>query len=130
MNLAAILVIAAFGALGALLRHGCIVLVGEHWRPVTIVVVNAIGSFIAGLAASLIIGTGADPIWSYGIVIGFCGGFTTFSTFAGDTASLLRRKRPMRALVVTLATILGTLAFAAAGIACGEGLLVLLGPTL
>lgn len=128
MTLIAALVIAVSGALGALLRHGCTVLVGMHWRPITIVVVNAIGSFIAGLAASLIAGFGVDPLWSYAIVVGFCGGFTTFSTFAGDTASLLRRKRRMRALLITLATVLGTLAFAAAGIACAEGLLAMFAP--
>lgn len=128
MTALAILAVAVCGGLGAAARYGCIQLVGEHWRPITIVIVNTVGSFIAGFAAVMINGLGADPVWGYAVVVGFCGGFTTFSTFANDAASLLRKKRRMRALTLTLATVLATVAFAAAGIASGEGMLTLLNP--
>ena len=61
--------------------------------PVGILVVNLSGSFLLGC----VLGMGAAQMLSAGAVailgVGFCGGFTTFSTAAVDAAKLLVRKR-------------------------------------
>ncbi|MEG2613134.1 MAG: fluoride efflux transporter CrcB [Alistipes sp.] len=50
-------------------------------------VVNVAGSLLIGL----VLGAASDSMWfTRLVVIGFCGGFTTFSTFSVDALRLLR----------------------------------------
>ena len=112
-----ILVVALGGGIGALARFGCSSLGDERQRPWIIVGVNIAGSFVAGAAAALIEHAGADPIWGLAIIVGFCGGLTTFSTFATDAAGELRRRRPLRSALLLVTTATVTLGAAWAGIA-------------
>lgn len=57
------------------------------------------GTFIVNIAGSLLIGivfglsdrvTGISPEWRIFLATGFCGGFTTFSTFSYENLALLR----------------------------------------
>lgn len=65
------------------------------------VFVNVVGSFVIGLFATL---TGPDGRLLVGstarqtVMVGLCGGFTTFSSFSLDTLELLRHARPDAAL--------------------------------
>lgn len=71
------------------LRHGG---VGFPWGTF---VVNVSGSAVLGLVAGLCLGH-ADParrLWYLLLGTGFCGGFTTFSTFSYETLELLRADR-------------------------------------
>jgi len=68
-----IAVVLLAGALGAVLRYLC------SFLPWGVLLVNVIGSFIAGLAVSL--AGDAQLI----VLTGFCGGLTTFSTFTVET---------------------------------------------
>jgi len=81
-----LLAVAVGGALGALLRQlTSVALAGRGRMPWGVLVVNVVGSFVAGLALALPL----DPTVQLIIVSGVCGGLTTFSTFAVETIQLV-----------------------------------------
>lgn len=96
------LAIAIGGALGALARW--LVSTGVHrWFghgfPWGTLAVNVIGSFAMGLLAVLLIERLAlGPAWRAGVLVGFLGAFTTFSTFALETVQLGADGVALRAL--------------------------------
>ena len=59
---------------------------GFPWGTVTI---NVTGSLLLGFLYVLLEGTAASPQWRALLGVGFCGGYTTFSTFSYETARLL-----------------------------------------
>ena len=60
--------------------------------PLGTFVVNVVGSLIIGILLGLAEGKGAlSPAASAVLVTGFCGGFTTFSTFADDMFLMLQK---------------------------------------
>ena len=95
MNAAAgFLLVLIAGAVGALLRFGLSralpVNARPHNVPRAVLIVNVVGSFIAGAALALT-QTETIPVVA-GIVIivsGLCGGLTTFSTFAVESVELV-----------------------------------------
>ena len=83
------------GALGTLARYGLNGVVSEHQTkhfpvvavfPLGTLIINVTGSFILGL---FLVWTTervfADPKWRWLIAIGFCGSYTTFSSYAFET---------------------------------------------
>lgn len=82
------------GALGALARHMLNVLVQGRYAlfPGGIFVVNAAGCLAIGLLAGLL-AAGRVHLGEPGrlfLIVGFLGGFTTFSAYALDTLTLVR----------------------------------------
>lgn len=64
--------------------------------PLGTLMVNIVGSFLIGLLLGLAEGRGAlSPSASALLVTGFCGGFTTFSTFADDMFLMLNKGQIM-----------------------------------
>ena len=83
-------VFAAGGGLGAIARHA-ITLVLPHRLPWSTLLVNVAGSLVLGLVAGVLLSgdrTVADE--APRLVTGFCGGFTTFSSFAYQCLVLRR----------------------------------------
>lgn len=95
------LAIAVGGAAGALARW--IMSTGVHrWLgrdfPWGTLAVNVAGSFAMGLVAVLLVERLAvSPAWRAGILVGFLGAFTTFSTFALETVALANDGMNLRA---------------------------------
>ena len=86
--------IAIGSALGGMARYWCsgvaAVLIGETF-PWGTLIVNVVGSFIIGFFATLTgpggriyVGSAASQF----VMLGFCGGFTTFSSFSLQTLNL------------------------------------------
>ena len=83
------LLIAVCGALGCLLRYALSSRVYE-WLgsrfPYGILSVNVLGSLLMGiLVALMMVKLPEHSLWRPAILVGFLGGFTTFSSFSLDT---------------------------------------------
>ncbi|HSA72683.1 MAG TPA: fluoride efflux transporter CrcB [Nitrososphaeraceae archaeon] len=60
--------------------------------PINILIINVIGSFILGIFVAISMNFNLDPKYSILIAIGFCGSFTTMSSFALQSVSLIDSK--------------------------------------
>ena len=108
MNLVNILYVAAGGALGSVVRYLVSVAVPK-WQlvPLATLSVNILGSLLIGIIIGLIPKT--NPTNLIG-AIGFCGGFTTFSSFSLETVELFEKGYTTQAIIyifISLATCLG-----------------------
>lgn len=96
-----VLLIGGFGFLGTIARYavqGVVQRVSGSTFPYGTLAVNVLGSFVVGLIATLALERAAmSPLWRSAILIGFCGGFTTFSALAYETFELARTGDPLRA---------------------------------
>ena len=73
--------------------------------------VNVLGSFLIGLLVGLISKGVLSPEMKLLLVTGFCGGFTTFSTFANESFSMMKAGDVLlTALYVGVSVIIGILA--------------------
>jgi CrcB protein len=94
------LIIGGFGFVGTLARYylqGLVQRVSGGTFPYGTLAVNVLGSFIVGFVATLLLERAAtSPLWRSAILIGFCGGFTTFSALAYETFELARTGDPWR----------------------------------
>lgn len=61
--------------------------------PVNVLVVNVIGSFILGLFSILSVALNLDSQYVLLTAVGFCGSFTTMSSFALETTTLMESNR-------------------------------------
>jgi CrcB protein len=94
--LAVYLWIALGGALGSVARYGCSGLAARWFGetfPWGTLIINVLGSFVIGFFATL---TGPDgrvlvaPDARQFVMVGVCGGYTTFSSFSLQTLNLVR----------------------------------------
>ena len=93
MNLGNILLVFLGGGLGAASRYVVTTIVGARFGsafPYGTLTVNVIGSFIIGLLTFYFLtkNGGVPDNLRLLLVVGFLGGFTTFSSFALDTLNL------------------------------------------
>ena len=102
-----ILYIACGGAAGTLARFGTERLI--QGRLATLLV-NLLGSFILGFVIHYATRSGTmSPELRGALTIGFCGGFTTMSTFSYESLSLLVQGQYGRAALYMSASIIGCL---------------------
>jgi CrcB protein len=60
--------------------------------PYGTLAINVLGSFVLGFFLAWITQRGiADPRWRLLIAVGFCGGFTTFSSYAFESMALMEQ---------------------------------------
>jgi CrcB protein len=83
-----------------------------------VVLVNLVGCVLLGA----LLGRGVDSRMRLLVGTGFCGGLTTFSTFAVDAAGLMRDSRAeVAATYLALSVVLGLGAFLAGRRLAGAG---------
>lgn len=112
------------GGVGAAARFALDGAVRTRWPsqfPWGILLINVVGSFLLGFLTGLALEGAADPAVRVVLGVGFCGGFTTFSTAMVDTVRLARDGawRP------AVANLVGTLVACVVAAAFGLGLAVL-----
>ncbi|HNW26181.1 MAG TPA: fluoride efflux transporter CrcB [Candidatus Gastranaerophilaceae bacterium] len=113
-------IIAVFlgGGLGSLARYFMSILLRVYSMdfPFATLAVNMLGCFILGLVVALFWeNTNIHEGFKLALTVGFCGGFTTFSTFSGEVFALIKQGDYMLAfiyviisvIICLLATILG-----------------------
>lgn len=116
--------VAVGGAAGALLRSGADALTARLGiaAPVGTLVVNAGGSFVAGLVVTLIadrlLPDAARPL----IVVGLLGGFTTFSAFALQLARMGEGGELLALIAYAVGSVMLGLLAASAGVALARAL--------
>lgn len=102
--------VAVGGTLGAACREGLSLLIPSLSAvPLAILVANVIGAFLLGYLYEAL--ANLDKEGSAGIRLrlllgtGFCGGFTTYSALARDTAMLFRDGFALEAFIYALGTV-------------------------
>ena len=102
-----LLAVGGGGALGSICRYALSygLLAGQTicGFPAGTFTVNAVGSLLDSQTAAWL------------LVVGFCGGFTTFSSFSADTVRLLRAECYGPALLYVALSVAVCIAFAALG---------------
>ena len=105
-----ILLVALGGAVGSVCRFLLSGMNIASW-PWGTFAVNILGSLIIGLLMGLVSKGIVSPEMKLLLVTGFCGGFTTFSTFANESFSLIKTGDALQmALYVGASVIVGILA--------------------
>jgi CrcB protein len=88
-----ILWIALGGAAGSVLRYlvgGAVQRAGGIGFPAGTLVVNVTGCFLIGILAQHYMNAQVHPAMRTLLITGFCGGYTTFSTFSLEAAGLIQ----------------------------------------
>ena len=97
-----LLLIATFGAIGAVARYLvtslCVRWFGVGF-PAGTLAVNVIGCFLLGLLVFLLDAGSLPDSWRMPLAIGFLGSLTTFSTFGYDTFVLVEASKWQAALL-------------------------------
>jgi CrcB protein len=107
-------------ALGGLLRYALtrITIPISNGVPWGTVIINVIGSFIIGYFGTLTLQTGRYPApdnLRLFVMVGICGGFTTFSSFSLQTFDLLRSGSWAKALTNAVVSVVLCIAAVGAG---------------
>jgi CrcB protein len=92
-HLGALALVGTGGFLGSVARYGVALLFAPlaPGFPYSTLTVNILGSFLIGLLSELAVSTTlVSPEARLFLVTGFCGGFTTFSAYMFEHASLIK----------------------------------------
>jgi CrcB protein len=116
------LAVAFGGALGALARYGLDRLIERRsaslfpWSTFTI---NVTGCLLVGFVVGALVDRHHAPAWiRSALVLGFCGAYTTFSTFAQETLDLVEA----RDYAIALASVSASVVVGMAAVLAGNGL--------
>ena len=104
------------GAFGAIVRGYLGVLINTRF-PWAILIVNVVGSFLVGVLVAIFAGYKSELSQQIEIIsVGFCGGFTTFSSFSYQTVDLFRKGMRFAALANVLLSLVLSIGAAWLGI--------------
>lgn len=117
--LKSILLVGVGGFFGSIARYG-VKLLTERYLPAgfpyATLIVNLLGCFIIGLLFGFISKEhGTSSLWLT-IGIGFCGAFTTFSTFAMENNFLVADKQSTTAIIYTMVSLIAGILLCKLGI--------------
>lgn len=88
----AFLLIFIGGGLGSMCRYGIArLLQAQHWDfPLATFIANALACILLGALVGLSLKGDMSSTYKLILMTGFCGGFSTFSTFSSETFQLLQ----------------------------------------
>lgn len=99
-----VLLVGAGGAFGSILRFLTSEFTNKyyfHSFPLATFIINILGCFCIGLLINLVpTNTNLKML----LIVGFCGGFTTFSTFARETFDLINQNQMSLAFIYTISS--------------------------
>lgn len=115
-----VLIIAAGGAVGTVLRYALslVTLSISRELPWGTIGINVLGSMLIGFVGTFTLAHGRFPLPENArlfVMVGVCGGFTTFSSFSLQTLDLLRGGAILRAGMNVALSVVLCLAAVAAG---------------
>ncbi|MGX5844683.1 fluoride efflux transporter CrcB [Mesorhizobium sp. ArgA1] len=114
-----LLLVVIGGGIGAGIRHltniGALRLFGPNY-PWGTMVINIVGSFAMGLFIATLMRRGGSNELRLFVATGIFGGFTTFSAFSLDFATLWERGATLPALGYALASVVGAIVALFAGL--------------
>lgn len=104
-----LLAVAIFGGLGCCARYGQTILVQAVYGrsfPIAVLSINVLGAFLMGfLFIETVERLAMSPVLRTGILTGFLGGYTTFSTFELETLLLVENGQSLQALLYVLLSV-------------------------
>lgn len=105
-----ILYVGLGGAIGSIFRYLTGVFVNKYYHPIfplATFITNIIGCFLIGILMSWLEKNNAinGPL-KWLLITGFCGGYTTFSTFALENIQLMQSQQTLWAICYSLGSIL------------------------
>jgi CrcB protein len=110
------------GAVGSVSRYGVDRLIEQRSDssfPMSTFVINVSGCVLVGFLVAALVDRHSAPDWlRAGLVVGLCGGYTTFSTFAQETLDLLEA----RDLAFALLSVCGSVVIGVLGVVAGARL--------
>ena len=119
-----VLAVAGGGAFGAVSRYGVDAFIEQRTEsvfPSATLLINVSGCLAVGFIIAALVDRHDAPRWlRAALVVGFCGGYTTFSTFAQETLDLLEEGRGLSAFMTVAASVVLGLAAVWAGARLGR----------
>ena len=104
-----LLLVGLGGGIGSIFRYLTSVYTAKYYAntfPLATFLTNGLGCFIIGLLIGYFAKTNIDNNLKLLFITGFCGGYTTFSTFAAENISLLQNQNYLTLIAYTLASVL------------------------
>jgi CrcB protein len=122
MNAVAVALAGSLGAISRFVLDGHIRARYSQNFPWATLIINITGSFVLGCLSGALLHhhdlTNVETV----IGMGFCGGYTTFSTASFETVRLLERREYGRAIANAAGSLGATIAAAAIGVMLGQWL--------
>jgi len=101
------------GAIGSILRYISGGLTAKYFQggfPLATLIINVLGSLLIGLFIGILAKYYPENHpFKFLLIVGFCGGFTTFSSFASENYTLFQNGQQLYAYLYIIASVLLTI---------------------